>query len=403
MKKEKIVFMVISMNVGGTEKSLLNLISTLPREKYDISLLLLENRGGFLNAIPEDVEIIHFEGLKELAKQLKTPPKQMILQLYSDIKLIKATKLLFLNIILKLTKDKGTYFKSLLKKHPKLNREFDIAVAYAGPMDFISYFVVNKIKAKKKVQWIHFDVTKVGFDQRFANRIYKNFDKIFVVSQEGKIKLEETMPGVKEQIEVFPNQVSTKDIRHYAYIGKGFQDSIEGVRILTVGRLAKEKGQDLAIKVLAKLIEEGCNVKWYCLGEGEARKQYETLIKEFKIQDDFILLGSDPNPYAYISQCDIYVQPSLHEGYCITLAEARLLSKPIVTSDFTGAREQIRNEETGLIVCADEEAIYTGVKRLVEDKDLREKFTDNLKQQTSCQTTLTNDYFTRDRITDKAI
>ena len=122
-------------------------------------------------------------------------------------------------------------------------------------------------------------------------------------------------------------------------------------------------------------------MKWYCLGEGNAPTEYEKLIVEYDLKDRFILLGSDPNPYPYINNCDIYVQPSRHEGYCITLAEARCLNKPIVTTNFTGADEQIQNENTGLIVDIDENAIYCAVKRLITDRDLCREFSGNLTRE----------------------
>ena len=80
-------------------------------------------------------------------------------------------------------------------------------------------------------------------------------------------------------------------------------------------------------------------------------------------------------------QCDIYVQPSRHEGYCITLAEARCLHKPIVTTDFTGAKEQIKDGETGLIVSIDENEIYNAIVKLINNTDLCKKFSDNLAKE----------------------
>jgi glycosyltransferase involved in cell wall biosynthesis len=117
------------------------------------------------------------------------------------------------------------------------------------------------------------------------------------------------------------------------------------------------------------------------LGEGPSRKEYEKLIKEDNIQNKFILLGSDPNPYPYIDQCDIYVQPSRHEGYCLTLAEAKCLNKPIVTTNFTGAEEQIINENTGLIVNINEFEIYNAVKKLIINRDLCMKLSKNLTEE----------------------
>ncbi|MEH7226818.1 glycosyltransferase, partial [Bacillus sp. JJ1566] len=91
-------------------------------------------------------------------------------------------------------------------------------------------------------------------------------------------------------------------------------------------------------------------------------------------------LGTDPNPYPYINQCDIYVQPSRHEGFCITLAEAKCLRKPIVSTNFTGAKEQINNRIDGLIVDVSENGIYEGLLELIKNNDLRRTFSQNLSK-----------------------
>ncbi|MFC4620015.1 glycosyltransferase [Camelliibacillus cellulosilyticus] len=155
---------------------------------------------------------------------------------------------------------------------------------------------------------------------------------------------------------------------------RGFTDLFDGLRILTIGRLSHEKGQDLAITVCKRLVNDGYDIRWYCVGEGPSRNVYERLIEENHIQDHFVLLGSDPNPYAYLRQCDIYVQPSRYEGFCLTLAEALCLNKPIVTTNFTGAAEQVRHGVTGLIVNIDIHDIYNAIVTLIENRDVRETF-----------------------------
>lgn len=379
--KKKIVFMLINMNVGGTEKALLNMISEIPKSEYDITILMLEKYGGFLNAIPSHVNVDYVKEYNDLKEVLNRPPKDVAVNLLKRGKIVSGVGLLFIHLLSKLLKNRNIFFKYVLKNVPNFKSEYDIAVAYAGPMDFISYFVVHKIKAKKKVQWIHFDVTKIGFDVSFAAKIYKKFDKVFVVSNEARNKLVELVPTVKKKSEIFLNLVSLGIILSQSKEGTGFNDNFEGLRILTVGRLAMEKGQDLAIQVMRRLVKDGYNVRWYCLGEGSSRGNYERLIEEYNLQEHFILLGSEPNPYPYMDQCDIYVQPSRHEGYCITLAEARAFHKPIVTTKFTGAEEQIINGKTGLIVNIDAIKLYEGIKQLLKNKNLFDSLTNTLNEE----------------------
>ncbi|MGM8212344.1 glycosyltransferase [Virgibacillus sp. W0430] len=393
--RKKVIFMLIDMNVGGTEKSLLNLVDNMPRDQYEITFLLLQRRGGFLKSIPDDVEVLYFKDFKKISPWLNYHPKKRVVELIKNKSILKAFYVFFLHIVLRITKDRRIFFRNILRGYPAMEKEYDIAIAYAGPMDFISYFVLNKIKAREKFQWIHFDVTKIGFDRRFVSRVYSQYNKVFVVSEKAKCLLESSLPQLIGKAAVFPNVIPIEKIREQAKSGAGFTNAYQGIKILTVGRLAKEKGQDLCIKVLAKLVEEGHDVKWYCVGEGQSRCFYEHLIDKYNLQDRFILLGADSNPYPYIAQCDVYVQPSRHEGYCITLAEARLLHKPIVTTDFTGAREQIRDGETGLIVAINETAIYNGVKKILHNKNLREQFSANLLKETIDHPSVIDKHFAR--------
>jgi glycosyltransferase involved in cell wall biosynthesis len=385
--KRKILFMLINMNVGGTEKALLNMISEIPREEYDITVLMLEEYGGFLNSIPSHVQIKYLNDYKNIKYILNEPPHLIAYYLLRKGKIIKAINITLMHLFSKITKERSIFYKYVLKDYQNIKTEFDVAVAYAGPMDLISYFVINKIKAKRKIQWIHFDITKIGFNKHFAAKIYNKFDNVFVVSNEGKNKLINLLPKLKEKTETFLNLISPSSIAEMASEGIGFEDNFSGIRILTVGRLTKEKGQDLTISVLAKLKNEGYNVKWYCIGEGGARKEFENLVKEYGVKDNFIFLGAKSNPYPFMKHCDLYVQPSRHEGYCITLAEAKCFNKAIISTNFTGASEQIIHNLTGLVVNFDEQEMYNGIKQLLDDGKFKRKLEENLQERVINTTT----------------
>lgn len=370
--------MVINMNIGGTEKALLNMISELSKEKYDITVLMLEETGGFLSSLPNHVTVEAIECYGEFRDLLHNPPRLSIIQLFKNGQRCRAINFTWHYLLSKLFNNNTFLFKYLLKKVSKHNEEYDYAIAYAGPMDFISYYVLNKLTAIQKIQWIHFDVTKIGFNRKQAEKYYKKFNKVFVVSEEGRQKLVSLIPSIDKKTEVFKNGISPQLIHRQAKEGAGFNDKFDGIRILTVGRLTGEKGQDLAIKSLSRLIKEGHNVRWYCIGDGSSRETYEKLVEEHGLHNQFIFLGAKTNPYPYMDQCDIYVQPSRHEGYCITLAEAKCLNKPIVTTCFTGAQEQIKNNKTGIIVNPDDFRIYQALTYLIVDSKIRKQLSENL-------------------------
>lgn len=375
----KILFMMINMNVGGMEKALLNMISEMDNKEYEVTILMLEKYGGFLEEIPSWVNIQYLEDYNNIKPMLNYPPKNVIRDLIKNNSYLRAFNLMIMHIITKLIDDRTLFYKYVFKDYKSIEDIYDIAVAYAGPTDYITYYVLNKINAKRKFQWIHFDITKVGFNRKFARNNYKRFDKIFIVSEEAKEKLINCIPELSNNMETFKNIVSKNNIFSKINNQHPYNDNFKGIRLITVGRLSEEKGQDILIPIVKRLNDDGYNIRWYCIGEGSLRKKCEELILKYEVGDKFILLGNINNPYNYINASDIYVQSSRHEGYCIALAEAKILNKPIVTTNFAGAKEQIINNKTGLISECNENDIYNNIKKLLDSEELRNRFKKNLK------------------------
>src|SRR5690625_1055174 len=206
--KKKVLFMIINMNVGGTERALLNMVAEMPKNKYDITIFMLEEYGGFLGSIPVHVHKEYLSGYQNIKEIVHKPLRKVIKRFLKKGHLIKVFNFLIIFFMSKVTKNNSSLFKYILKDYPSLTNEYDVAIAYAGPMDFISYFVVHKINAKRKIQWIHFDVTKIGFNESFAKATYQRFDTLYVVSEEAKKKLINKVPILLDKTKVFLNIVS---------------------------------------------------------------------------------------------------------------------------------------------------------------------------------------------------
>lgn len=153
--------------------------------------------------------------------------------------------------------------------------------------------------------------------------------------------------------------------------------------IVSIGRLDHQKGFDLGIEVIERLCKEGYAIRWYIIGEGNQRAELEQKISEtVYAKESIVLLGQQLNPYPYLKMCDIYFQPSRHEGYGIAVAEARAFCKPIVSTNFAGAQEQLINNETGIITECTIESMYRGVKLLLDNyNDFQHRFSKNLAAQ----------------------
>ncbi len=375
--KKSILLMVANMNVGGTESSLLSLLSVLPQDRYDVTVLLLEKNGGYLGDIPEWVHVDVVDGFEKMKPVINDPPLVNIINGLKSKKFLEAIHLSFIYVKVKLSNNWTPFYGYALKKY-KVNRQFDIAVAYAGPSNFISYFIANNVEAKRKLQWIHFDVTKLDLNKKFGEEYYKFFDKIYCVSEGSKKEMAGYFPKYSSKIDVFENIISPEKIKESAKTGATFDDEYQGVRILTLGRLSEEKGQLMIPAVVEKLKQDGFDFRWYCIGDGVIRKKLENLIIDNEIQDHLVLLGLQKNPYRFLRDTDIYVQTSFHEGYGLTIHEAKICNRPMVITEVASARDLIRNYETGLIVDINEDSIYEGVKKLLANKELRGKFQNNL-------------------------
>ncbi|MBS4205802.1 glycosyltransferase [Lederbergia citrea] len=370
---KKIVIVTRRMVMGGIEKSLISMLKSIPKEKYDVTVLVMGTGGELEDEIPDHIKVDCLYGYEKSRIE-------KIWNYTKSGKFIRAFKIGWYTLRARMAE--GAYNQDFYhsKIIPKIESEYDLAIAYQAPASFPVVFVMKHLRAKTKIAWIHCDVSQWVKELKDYKEYYEKYDKIFCVSEYAMNKFNNLFPNLKDKTSVFYNILDKEQLAKMAEKDEGFNDQYDGIRILTVGRLSYEKGQDIIPSILMKLRSKGINIRWYCIGEGESRPVLENLIKTFGLEEHLILLGTKKNPYNYIKQCDVYVQPSRHEGYCISLAEARAFNKPIVTTDFVGAREQIESGHNGLIKKFDENEIYSALITLISNPSLCTKFKNNLKR-----------------------
>ena len=358
------------MNLGGTEKAFLGAVDQLLQHNIDVTLLLLEKRRELLSEVPSSVKIITLAEYEDNKYILNESIRKIVGKIYKKEGLLFTLKTIWYYLRHKITGNKSSFFDLVIQRITPVTSEYDVAIAYAGPMDFISYYLLKHIKADQKFQWLHFDLTKIYMDKIFTNLYYPKFDAILCVSAliEQQIK---AMVSTDVITHCIPNVISSNKVAELAKLGENFDSEFKGIKIVTVARAAHEKGIDLAIDTLKLLIEQGHDVKWYWVGGGNSSHKYQKMINQLKLQNKFILLGNQLNPYQFMKHADIYVQPSRHEGYCISIDEALILTKASVVTNFLGIENRINNGNTGIIVAPDVKSIAEGISRLIEAPELR--------------------------------
>ena len=256
-------------------------------------------------------------------------------------------------------------YKYILRKEPKFQIPVDLAIAYGGPSQLLDFYICEKLIAPVKCGWIHFDVAKFGIDINITKILYRKYSKIFIVSKNAKDTFDNIFPQLKNKTTLFYNVINSKNLINIANKGESFSDDFDGIKLLTVGRLSQEKGQLLAIHALKNLIDKGYKVRWYFIGDGPLFNDCKKLAQELNVCNFVEFLGAKINPYGYLKDCDIYIQPSIHEGYCITLAEALCFNKSIVSTNFISASELLKNYKNSIIVDAQSIAISEGIIKAI--------------------------------------
>ena len=346
---KKIVFVLPNMALGGTEKSLLSLLDTLSQEEYDVTLLLFKQEGLLLDQVPSWVKVKGVSDFNEMNYDFSKSPFKLFPEYVKRKKLIRAFNIIARHIWFRLTNNRYSYYYYVLKDY-RFDESFDIAVAYLGPYDLLTAYVLFCIRAKEKIQWIHFDVSKYVFNKHTSKSFYKRYNRINVVSGAAKDALLDIIPELESKSFVTQNVVSKKRCQQLADSETGFVDDFSGLRIITVGRLSEEKGQDIIPQIADQLKSRNVRFRWYIIGEGLLKEQIIELISRYGVDDCVFLLGAKENPYPFFKEADIYVQTSKHEGYGLVLAEAKVFDLSIVATRCSATDEILDGVSNAIII-----------------------------------------------------
>lgn len=377
--KKQLLFVIDSLHCAGAEKSLVTLLSLLDYSKHSVDLMLFGHGGVLEDLVPKEVKILKPLKYTEFAAtDIKSAIKSSIKEF--DFKMLSSRIKYSMGIRKKKYSNaqKARIFwqsvSNVIEKNPKV---YDVAISYAQGIP--TFYVAEKIKAKKKFAWVNVSYRLDEIEKKFQSKLYDKFDKIVAVSESTKDILLETFPKYSKKVKVIYDINNPEFITKMADFGENYKDNFDGIRILTIGRLAHQKGYDLALEACKKLREKGIKFRWYALGKGPLKKEIEEKIKENNLSDHFLLLGVKSNPYPYIKNADIYVQTSRFEGFGLAIAEARMLNIPVVTTKFDAVYNQMVEGKNGLVVDMDSEAVCDGILKLIKEKELRESIVDYLR------------------------
>lgn len=367
--KKKIVFRSGSLRMGGLERVLIEVLQTIDKEKYNISLIIDDDCGKdniFEKDIPKGIKY-YFLKSQDLIKKT---------EYYKEKR-----KNIFYKLMYNLYMNLETFImcretKNILKEIG----EIDVLIDFdAGASKYI-----DKINAKKKIVWIHNSIPKLKKKkskiERFGKRLEK-YDKVVAICDEMKKELQEIYPKIKEKILRIYNPFNFERIEKLKNDNTDLTDNdkklLEKKYIVAIARLdSVQKDFSTLIKAFKIVKEKGIEESLYIIGDGPSKKEIEQEIKKIGLEKEILLLGNRRNPYIWLKNSLFFVHSSKYEGLPTVLIEALICNKMIISSNCpTGPKEILNNESCGeLFEVGNYHQLADLLEKYLIDKERNNKF-----------------------------
>lgn len=384
------------MELGGAESALLGLLQSIDPERVNVDVFIYSHCGELMDFLPtEKINLLpEVEPYSLTEKPLQEVLKKGYLRLTIARMIGRRDTVSFCKK--QWNSDKpaecGTFFqqRATWKVLPKIQPsvEYDLAISFLTP----HFFVLNNVRAKKKIGWIHTDYTRILVDVEAELKMWKRLDYIASISEEVGNRFCEVFPSLESKL------IRIENILNADFIRKRADESAVTLRVdssvtclLTIGRFSPPKKMEEIPLICKKILEQGVSIRWYIIGYGnpEIECTVRENAKKEGVENNVMIIGKKENPYPYIKACDIYVQPSRYEGKSITVREAQILCKPVIITNYPTAKSQVIDGVDGVIVPLEVDECATRMTEFISDRKKQEEMIYYLK---------THDYGNEDEI-----
>lgn len=339
-----------------------------------MDLLLFRKEGDFLLLVPDYVNILDTpEDMKRLYGSLSKAGKFALVKLFgSSIGRIFDGKPSEGHMMLRWKK----FYSKVISPLPQ---KYDVAIAYLEGES--AYYICDFVDAAKRLVWIHSDYSKLG--QRASEDLsyFEKADHVVTISAHCANVLKESFSSIKDRVCVLENITSAAAVRKLAEGEAPKEYHKDKFTIVSVGRLTEAKGFDIAVQAATLLKKRGADFEWFIVGQGELRDSLQKQIDESGVSECMKLLGIRTNPYPYIKNADLLVQPSRFEGKSIVVDEAKILSTPVLITAYSTAKDQILSGVNGWIVDMNAEAVAQDIETLMNTPEQLENIRRNQQKE----------------------
>lgn len=372
MNKKKVLFVVHQLNYGGVQKSMISALNAIDYEKYEVTLYIRKGRLELLNQVNNGVsEIIINDDKTHYYRKLYSLFIILLKKIYSIFGLSGKEKAADKRLSEYIAEQKIKYEK---KRYFSDGRRYDVAVSYI--QGYTAKLVADCIEAERKIMFFHGSTDE---NHSLHESILDRIDTVVGVNEGVQKVLEKLYPLWKGRITYLENYVDADDIREKA-LEINVAQATDLAVLCTCGRISPVKGFDLAVEAAKILKNNHIRFIWYFIGDGPERERLEKMIVENSLSECITITGMKDNPYPLIKACDIYIQPSYEEAYGLTIAEAQILCRPVVSTKTVGGKYLVKDGETGVITDISAEGLAEGIMKLITNPELCQKITENLSK-----------------------
>lgn len=382
--KKRIFIAMHYLEIGGAETSLIGLLHSFDYSKYEVDLFLYSHQGELMSLIPKEVNLLpEISAYSYIEKPIVEAAKNGFWGVVFG-RLKAKVQAVLLEKRMHFSKPNNAVYHYIMENIvyclPKINPsvEYDLAISYLHPF----HIVRDKVKAKKKVGWIHTDFSLFDTDIKSEFPVWNSMDCIVSISEEISKSFLTVFPALAPKLRTIENILPTAYINHLLE-DSSFQSPYipEAINLLSVGRFSYPKNFDNIPEICSMIRSKGLNVYWFLIGYGSDEDLIKQKIAEFAMEEYVILLGKKVNPYPYIKACDVYIQPSRYEGKSVVVREAQYLNKPVIITKFPSSASQLKDGYDGIIVPLDNHQCAKGIVDVLNNDVLLKKIVAN---QQSC-------------------
>ena len=357
----KLLFVCNNLHIGGIQKSLLNLLNEIC-DLYDITLFLFFPEGELKKDLPKNIKVISGNCFTKVMGMSQAEAKKN-----------GFFTMLWRSFWAVMTKIFGIGFSfGILTKMQKLRGVYDAAISFSQNSSYKMFyggcneFVINSVKAKKKISFVHCDFLNYIGNNPYNKKYYKNFDAIACVSNSCKAVFDSVCPDYKNKTYTVHNCYNFKMMEEYG--GKYEAEYTEGkINLFTAARISEEKGIFRMFTILSDLKRQGVEFVWRIAGAGPLFEKAVEDSKKYGLEEDVVFLNMIDNPYPYFKKSDLLLVPSYDEAAPMVFGEAAFFGLPVLTTDTTSAKEMVLDEGLGFVCKNDDNDIKETLLMLLKN------------------------------------